>query len=214
MASGQNPRYPKGMDNLDPFPRLQKAIRFAAKKHAGQYRDGDAPLPYFSHPIEVLILVRHGAKVTDEDVLCAAVLHDVVEDCGVTFDKIEAKFGKRVREIVQQVTRIDPSSDQIQGMSPEQIWEMRNEILMEEIAQMGPEARCIKLADRLSNISESMHTRQGDKLERYIRQTWMILERIPRETCPALWDAIRACVEGDACGVAWGRFPKLAEAQD
>lgn len=59
---------------------------------------------------------------------------------------------------------------------------------------MSREARIIKLADRLCNIRQSLLTREGAKLERYIRQTRQILEAIPRETCPTLWDKIERSI--------------------
>ena len=85
-------------------------------------------------------------------------------------------------------------------MSAEAIWEVRNTMLLEEITHMSPDARRIKLADRLSNIVESMKTRTGHKLERYIRQTRQILDAIPRDTSPALWDAIQAALPKESPG--------------
>jgi hypothetical protein len=64
-------------------------------------------------------------------------------------------------------------------------------MLLEEIGRMSPDAQCVKLADRLSNVREGRRTKLGDKLTRYLGQTYLILETIPREVNPGLWDAIR-----------------------
>lgn len=178
------------------YPKLHKAIRFAAKKHRYMDRDGDHPLPYVTHPVEVVRHVRHLAGITDEDVLCAAALHDLVEDTDVTLADVEGKFGPKVAALVNEVTRREPSPEETEGMNPQQIWSLRNDQLMEEIDGMSPEAKVIKLADRLSNIVEGLQTRSGSSLTRYVGQTRQILERIPRSTCPPIWDAIESALEG------------------
>jgi guanosine-3',5'-bis(diphosphate) 3'-pyrophosphohydrolase len=178
------------------YPRLHRALRYAAKKHRYMDRDGDHPLPYVTHPIEVVRHVRHMAGITDEDVLCAAALHDLVEDTDVTLADIEKKFGPRVASIVAEVTRRVPTEEETAGMSPQEVWSLRNDELMEEIDRMSPEAKTIKLADRLSNIVEGLQTRSGSSLTRYVGQTRQILQRIPRSTCPPLWDAIENAIEG------------------
>lgn len=180
------------------FPKLHRALRYSVKKHKRMDRDGDHPLPYACHPIEVLTSVRQIAGVVDEDVLCAAVMHDLIEDTDVTLPDIEKKFGLRVRTLVAEVTRRTHSDDEVKGLSPEAVWELRNKELIEEIGRMSPEARTIKLADRLSNIRDAQRTRTGPKLVRYVRQTRDILNAIPRETCPSLWDQIEACIHEPA----------------
>lgn len=77
-------------------------------------------------------------------------------------------------------------------MSKAEIWALRSDMLLAEIAQMSPDAQQIKLADRLSNLREGFRTKAGEKLARYIRQSRQILEIIPREVNPGLWDAIEA----------------------
>lgn len=81
--------------------KLQRAIKFATEKHRDQKRVFDGT-PYINHPIAVMKLVRKIIK--DEDVLCAAVLHDVVEDCGVKLSEIEKLFGKKVAKLVKELS--------------------------------------------------------------------------------------------------------------
>jgi (p)ppGpp synthase/HD superfamily hydrolase len=173
------------------YPKVQEAIRWAAKLHDGQQRDGDDPLPYITHPIEVLVNLRYVGGVTDEDLLCVAVLHDTIEECGADPADIESKFGKRVRELVQKLTRREPTEEEKEGMSREEIWQLRANMLLEEIDRMSPDAQRVKLADRLSNLREGIRTKWGDKLLRYLGHSALILETVPREVNPPLWDAIR-----------------------
>lgn len=97
--------------------------------------------------------------------------------------------------IVKGLTRIEPDPSEIDGMDRQAVWELRSDLLMEEIGRMTPEMRLIKLCDRLSNMEEALLTRSPKKLDRYIGQTKRILSVIPRETCPALWDQVKALTQ-------------------
>jgi (p)ppGpp synthase/HD superfamily hydrolase len=170
--------------------KLDEAIQTAAKLHSGQTREGDQALPYVVHPIEVLINLRNVGNVVDEEMQIAAVLHDTVEESGADVDKFEKQFGKRVAHLVRELTRKEPKKKEIEGFSQEEIWQLRAAMLLEEVAKMSIEAQTIKLADRLSNVREALRTKMGDKLERYLVQTYSILETVPRDINPPLWDAI------------------------
>jgi len=171
---------------------LQEATLWAAQLHSGQFRDGEAPVPYIAHPIEVMSLLRHVGGVSDEEMLCGAVLHDTVESCGIAFADIEARFGSRVAGLVRGMTRSEPSDAQIAGLSREALWQLRSEMLLEDIRRMDPEVWPIKLADRLSNLREAEHAKSEKKLDRYRKQTESILAIIPKSANVALWKAIRA----------------------
>jgi GTP diphosphokinase / guanosine-3',5'-bis(diphosphate) 3'-diphosphatase len=169
-----------------------KALDFCVDAHRGQFRDGEAAVPYACHPVEVMLTLRHFAGVKDEVVLTAALLHDTVEDTAATSEEIRREFGDAVADLVAEVTRVEP--ERPEGMSKEDHWMLRSGLLLDEIAVMSHGARLIKLSDRLSNITESEKTRTGSKLERYRRQTVWILQSIPRETHAGLWDAIAAVI--------------------
>ena len=174
---------------------LERALGFAVERHQGVWRDGEHPVPYACHPVEVMLHLRHQAGVVDEVVLAASLLHDLVEDTETSLDEIGGLFGEEVARLVGEVTREEPSDEERAGKGKKEIWEIRNAMLMEEIRGMSDDAKRIKLADRLSNIRESMKTRSGFKLERYIRQTQAILGEIDRAVSPELWDLIEAELE-------------------
>ena len=175
-----------------PYSLLSQAIRFAAEKHEGDYRDGDFGLPYATHPIEVCILLRHVGNVTDEDLLCAAVLHDILEETTVTPDELKELFGPRVSNLVVELTRTEPSTTDIEGLSKEEIWHLRSGLLLADIARMSRDAQQVKLADRLANLRQAKITRTGEKLKRYERQSTKFLEVISKSVNPNLWKAIEA----------------------
>ncbi|MFI5385618.1 MAG: HD domain-containing protein [Fimbriimonadales bacterium] len=170
------------------LPLVHKALKRAVKAHKKQDRDGEAPLPYATHPVDVLNLLRYDAEVTDEEILAAALLHDTLEETDEELEDIEADFGSRVARIVQELTRQEPDRA---GLSPEEIWQIRTQSMLEEIDRMGSEAKLIKLADRASNLRSALLTRTGDGLNRYVRQSQLIIEHIDREVCPVLWDRVR-----------------------
>lgn len=173
---------------------LHDAVRFAAKQHRGQERDGPVPLPYITHPLDVMNRLRYAGRVEDEAILAAAALHDLVEECDVTFDDLEERFGERVAGLVRELTRREPTDRETAGMSDEQIADLRSQWLLDEIARQSPDAQQVKLADRLSNLTAALATRTGEKRERYVRQSERILGIIPRDVNPHLWDELERLV--------------------
>jgi len=170
--------------------KLAKAIRFAARAHRGQYREGEPALPYITHPIDLINKLAYIGEVKDEEVLIAAALHDVLEETDADTNKIRDKFGERVLAIVQELTREEPTSEVAEGMTEAALRDLRNKLLLDGVKNMGPEARTVKLADRLSNLIAAEKTREAKKLERYRDQSRKILKLVPRETNPGLWDAL------------------------
>lgn len=172
--------------------RLILAVEMAFKAHEGAMLEGEAPVPYIAHPIEVLMNLRYVGEVIDPDMLCAAALHDTVEAEGVTLDQIERELGGNVRALVAELTRKEPDPQQIANMSKDEVWQMRADMLVEEISKMSDAAQQIKLADRLANVRAAHRLKTGKKLRRYLAQTKQILQVIPRNRNRALWDAIKS----------------------
>jgi len=115
-----------------------KAVEFALRKHReyGQTRE-DGVTPYGIHILRVIERLRQVGLIDDFEILTAAALHDVVEDCEVKLDDIRSAYGERVAIVVGEVTR---GADQIRS---------------EYIAQLlgaSREGKTVKLADRLDNV--------------------------------------------------------------
>ena len=83
---------------------LIEAISFAAEKHRNQRRKDASASPYINHPIALADVLANEGRVTDIDVLCAAVLHDTIEDTETTVAELENRFGPRIASIVVEVT--------------------------------------------------------------------------------------------------------------
>ena len=120
-----------------------KALAFAADKHRKQKRKGTDASPYINHPIALVDVLVNEGGVTDMTVLCAAVLHDTVEDTQTTPQELAELFGEKVAGIVMEVTD-DKSLDK-----PE-----RKRLQIEHAAHLSHEARLVKLADKICNLRD------------------------------------------------------------
>jgi len=121
---------------------FSQAIAFAAQMHDGAFRKG-TNIPYIVHPMEVAAIA---ATITADDaVLAAAVLHDVIEDCGVSADELEARFGSEVAVLVLSETQLNHGD-------PCETWENRKREGLRAIEEGSREVRIIALGDKLSNM--------------------------------------------------------------
>ncbi len=128
---------------------IEEAYDFAGECHDGQKRDsGD---PYIIHPLDAALTVA--ALNLDAAAIAAALLHDVVEDCGVSNEEISARFGADVASVVEGVTKLS----RLTLPRPEdQTWDdsVQADNLRKMFLAMAEDIRVviIKLADRLHNM--------------------------------------------------------------
>lgn len=120
---------------------VDKAIAFATKAHEGQFRKG-TKRPFIVHPLEVGKLVS--SMTGDEEVICAAYLHDTIEDCDhITEDMIQKEFGQRVATLVCQ-----------ESENKSKTWMERKSATIEKLKDAPWEIKMIALADKLSNLRD------------------------------------------------------------
>ena len=123
--------------------KIQKAIDLAAKAHQGQKRKG-IKVPYVTHPYAAAIIVSQ--YTDDEDILTAALLHDLLEDTNVTRTRLEREFGASVARMVNDVTE-EPHL-KASGMS----WKERKDHCLEKLKQAPPDSLMIASADKIQNL--------------------------------------------------------------
>lgn len=121
--------------------RILEAASFAAERHARQRRKGVNADPYVNHLLEVATAVARALDQPDTNLLIAALLHDAVEDAGVTREEIEEKFGSDVATLVMEVTD-DKSLPKAE----------RKRMQVESAPKKSQRAQMIKLADKASNL--------------------------------------------------------------
>ena len=124
---------------------IDKAILFAHKAHKGVYRKGSRQ-PYIFHPLEVLSLVS--LMSDDEDILCAAVLHDTVEDTDVSLEDIRREFNDHIAYLVSCETE-----DKRGQVNKAGTWVDRKKETIEHIRNVEDiGAKMVCLADKVSNL--------------------------------------------------------------
>ena len=122
---------------------LLKALEFAAHKHRDQKRKDAEASPYINHPIALANVLVNEGGIEDVEVLCAALLHDTVEDTDTSHEELVAAFGARIARIVAEVT-------DDQGLPKVE----RKRLQVEHAAGLSREAKLVKLADKICNLRD------------------------------------------------------------
>jgi len=123
-------------------PRFERALLFAIRKHSSQTRKGSG-VPYVAHLLSVAGLVLEAGG--DEDLAIAALLHDVVEDCGGArmLKEVRRRFGNRVAHVVDGCTDTD--------LDPKPPWRQRKEDYLKHLRTADADVRLVSAADKLHN---------------------------------------------------------------
>ena len=134
----------KSYMDADSIDKVARAYRFAADYHRDQRRRSGEP--YINHPVEVALILAKDLRM-DEDTICAALLHDTVEDTSASLDQLKGIFGDTVADLVDGVTKL--TNVKVASMDEKQAWNLRKMFLA-----MSHDIRVviIKLADRLHNM--------------------------------------------------------------
>jgi (p)ppGpp synthase/HD superfamily hydrolase len=158
------------MANRPITEKEKMAWDFAKQAHKGQIRKF-INKPYFgAHVVKVNGIVKQ--YTTDEDLLCAALLHDTLEDCyedpDVGLVELKEIFGNRVGNLVWELTSDgDEIDDDYEGS--------KTNYLIDKMIHMSDDALIIKLADRLQNISDAFTTTERFRTK-YFLETSNIIE--------------------------------------
>lgn len=124
---------------------VSEAVVFAVKAHDGMRRKKGCS-PYILHPLEAAVIV--GTMTDNQEVMAAAVLHDVVEDAGITIEEIESKFGARVRALVESETE-----NKRNELPAADTWRIRKEESLEVLRKTeDKEVLIVWLGDKLANM--------------------------------------------------------------
>jgi len=124
----------------DPQALLLEAVAFAAEKHRHQRRKDAEASPYINHPIALANLLKREG-VDDVAVLCAALLHDTIEDTKTTPDELRVAFGEIITSVVLEVTD-DKNLDKAE----------RKRLQIQHAPTLSERARLVKLADKICNV--------------------------------------------------------------
>lgn len=151
-----------------------QAYLFADECHLGQLRKSGEP--YIAHPLQTALFLTD--LHLDTDTIVAALLHDVVEDCGVSLDEITRRFGPSVSKLVDGVTKLTRMDDKLQPPADDvanlmdDAESLHAESLRKMLVSMAEDIRVvlIKLADRLHNMN-TLDALPPEKRKRIAQET-------------------------------------------
>lgn len=122
---------------------LDRAIIFAVRAHQGAERKGKG-FPYIVHCLEAVEIVA--TMTRDQELLAAAVLHDVLEDTDTTADVLRHEFGERVASLVEAESDVKVSCSRADS------WHLRKQVAIERLAQASRDVKMVAMGDKLSNM--------------------------------------------------------------
>jgi guanosine-3',5'-bis(diphosphate) 3'-pyrophosphohydrolase len=127
------------------------ALEFSSHKHHDQRRKDNNASPHINHPISLANVLCDEEKITHAKVICAALLHDAIEDTETTADELKSRFGKSITNIFLEVT--DDKSLQKAERKFAQI---------EHANHASKRAKLVKLADKICNLRDILFTPPAD----------------------------------------------------
>jgi guanosine-3',5'-bis(diphosphate) 3'-pyrophosphohydrolase len=133
------PTPPAGAD----LALVLRASAFAAHKHRNQRRKDVDASPYINHPLTLANVLANEGGVADAVTLCAALLHDTVEDTDTTAEELQREFGSEICGVVLEVT-----DDRTLAKAD------RKRLQIEHAAVISDRAKLVKLADKISNLRD------------------------------------------------------------
>ena len=153
--------------------KVYKALFFASRKHFGQLMKHPENTPYSVHFTGVALTAVKYASMdlgVDIELICqVALLHDVIEDCAVSYDELKKEFGKRVADGVLALSKSkDKSIDKLKRMKDS----------IERIKKQPKEIALVKLSDRLFNIRDVVPSWNRDKVLLYKKEAQLICDEL------------------------------------
>jgi|SRR6476660_1891808 (p)ppGpp synthase/HD superfamily hydrolase len=163
-------------ENTDDVVKITKAFSTAADLHSGQSRDGSKE-PYINHALKVALILSDELKIHDVDLICAALLHDILHE-GNNFeedklDQIKKDFGENVYNIVQTLTE-HPSANENRQQTLDSYFQ--------NLSKSPKTLRVVELADRLDNVRFFKNAVKKDKAIRYKEETQKYVVPIAEQT--------------------------------
>lgn len=150
---------------------LAGAQVYAAERHCAQRRKDAQASPYINHPLQLVEVLVSVGGISDATVLCAATLHDVIEETGTPKEEIASRFGAAVADMVDEVSD-DKSLPKAE----------RKRLQVEHAPLLSHGAKLIKLADKICNVRDMLNSPPHDWSEQrraeYIAWAAEVVERL------------------------------------
>lgn len=150
--------------NLRDFSKIWRATTYAFIKHGSLKRKSNN-IPYIVHPIRVAMILRAAgySDFKNENLMLAALLHDLLEDTDLTYDELKQQFGEQVALIVKELSKPP---------------DLNKKEWLESFGTASKDAKLIKLADRIDNLLDMKTPDWPEEKRRdYSTQSLIILEK-------------------------------------
>jgi (p)ppGpp synthase/HD superfamily hydrolase len=164
-------------NSLEDVIKTTRAFGIATRAHLGQFRDENRSDPYINHPLRVALIITEELHKYDVNMVCAALLHDVIEKGdltrGITEDHIRKESGDYVYSMVRVLTK------------PKIIYGQREKLLndhFQSITNASETVRYVKLADELDNIRSLRNSSHKDKVLRYKQEAQRFVVPVAEQT--------------------------------
>lgn len=146
------------------FSSYWNALSFAFEKY-GNLKRKAKDIPYVIHPVRIASILRAAGfnEFEQEDLMIAALFHDLCEDTNTSLEEIDKKFGKKISSIVAELTK------------PENTKGHKKDLWLENLVKSSEEAKIIKMADRIDNLLEMVKDWTTQKQINYVNQAKIIL---------------------------------------
>ena len=142
---------------------VDSAIEFAMKAHNGQYRKS-IKIPYFSHCMEVM--KRVSLYTDDEEILCIAICHDLLEDTLITYEQLQEHLSDRIARGVKDCTRI----------TGDNATKLEKYVFLESFHSKSLDSILVKISDRLCNSNDYHTTHKGTYYSKYALQAFPLYQ--------------------------------------
>ncbi|HJM39775.1 MAG TPA: HD domain-containing protein [Planctomycetota bacterium] len=171
------------------WPPIHKAVELAKDKHTGQLRkDGSE---FVTHPFRVALLLLEVGNLNDPNLLCAAVLHDIVEDTELNCDDLMGDFGSKVADLVRSMTLPDLRDGQSKSD--------RDQVHFSALSWDGRDSQILRSSDRLDNILSLNDDFPPDRLTDYLADTRKGLLPLTLACNTAIYHALNDSLAASGC---------------
>ena len=164
-------------NSLDDVIKTTRAFGIATKAHIGQFRDENRAEPYINHPLRVALILTEELHKYDVNLVCAALLHDVIEkgnqNKSITEDQIKKESSEYIYNMVMTLTK------------PKVVPGQREKLLNEHFQSIRTASQAIRyvmLADELDNIRSLKSSSHRDKVLRYKQEVQQYVVPIAEQT--------------------------------
>ncbi len=146
------------------FGKIDRALECVKQSHREQKRKG-TDTPYAVHPIRLACLAIEAFGVSDVDLLCAALLHDILEDTATPRGTIERAFGARCASLVSTLSRLPGEERPAEGDHADASY-------LRRIREAGDDAITLKMADKIDNLRDAPNHPDRDRVKVYVEETF------------------------------------------